>query len=337
MLLLNLPGWLRSQQAFDNPLGNAAFIGRRTPSVLVPADLLISPIQHLALNIGTPFDVVNEKVGSAIISMCEKLGGSNCSTPETSEWGFRIIGLSNHEDSVGNLLHLFLVSMVVVALIFTKKKPPELKYLVIYTLTIFAGFLLFSWLVTWGAYWGRLQLPLFVLTAPIFGVVVEKWRKPLVWNLTALLLVCGLPWLLMNRTRPIISHTPDITLVKSIFVESRYSLLFANYPELQDQIAHVTSEAIASNCSKISLKIDSRDPEYYFMAYLEPWKNDIEIESVPGDPELNRYKDPDFHACAQICSICGNEPGSNGLILVYKDKAMTLYLSPEYYEEYQGR
>jgi hypothetical protein len=335
LVVLNFPGWARSQQAFHSPLGETAFISRRTPSVQTPADFLISPIQHLALNVGTPFNNVNEKIGNAIIALCHKLGGTNCSTIEPSEWGFRIIGLSNHEDSAGNLLHLVLLFTTMAVFVFTKKKSGDSNYLVVYILIAFAGFLLFSWLVTWGAYWGRLQLPLFALAAPFIGVVIERWKKGIVYALAATILICGLPWLLMNRTRPIVTFTPNVTLVRSIFIEPREVLLFANYPELQDQIEHVTSETLESGCTQISLKIDSRDPEYYFMAFLQPWKNNIEIESVSGNPLLDQYRDPDFQACAQVCSICGNEPNSEGLILAYKDKAMTLYLSPEYYAEYQ--
>jgi hypothetical protein len=197
-----------------------------------------------------------------------------------------------------------------------------------------AGFILLSWLITWGIYWSRLQLPFFALAAPFLGVVFGRLDRRIVSGLVILLMVCGLPWLLMNRTRPVFSKTPNVTLVRSIFIETRYGLLFANFPELEDQIAHVTTEALKSGCSNISLKIDSRDPEYYFMAYLQPWRNDLLIETVSDNPQLDAYRNTTFMACAQICSICGYDPNPDGLIFAYKDKAMTLYLSPEYYAEY---
>ena len=337
LFVINLPGWLRSYQVFGSPLGDTAFVSRRTPSVQSPADMLISPIQHLTLNIGTPIDTVNLSVGDAIIRFCEKLGGSNCSTAEPSEWGFRIIGLSNHEDSAGNLLHLLLIVFAIVVFTLLWKKRREKVYLVAYLLVDISGFLLFSWLVTWGAYWGRLQLPFFALLAPFVGVIFDRLDRRFMYGLVILLMVGGLPWLLMNRTRPIIGMRPKVTLVRSIFVEPRDTLLFANYPELQDQIAHVSTEALRSGCSNISLKIDSRDPEYYFMAYLQPWRNDLLIEAVSDNPQLDAYRNTSFIACAQICSICGYDPNPDGLIFTYKDKAMTLYLAPEYYAEYSGK
>jgi hypothetical protein len=334
LLFLNLPGWLRSYQAFGNPLGDTDFVSRRTPSVQSPADILISPIQHLALNIGTPFDKLNQALGDSIIGLCKSLGGTNCSTDTPSEWGFRIIGLSNHEDSAGNPFHLLVVITAVIGLFFSGKGIIEKAYLLIFLLTAIAGFLLFSWLVTWGAFWGRLQLPFFALMAPIVGVVTGRWGKRIVIGLAALFLVGGLPWLFMNRTRPVIGMIPEVTLVRSIFVEPRDTLLFANYLELEDQIEHVTMVALSSGCQSIALKIDSRDPEYYFTALLKPWNNDIMIESISDSRALDPYRDIDFQPCAQICSICGFDPNPDGLIFAYKDKAMTLYLSPEYYAAY---
>jgi hypothetical protein len=334
LFVINLPGWLRSYQAFGNPLGETDYVSGHAFSIQSPADLVISPIQHLSLNLGTLSDEVNKSIGNAIIGMCEKLGGSNCSTANSGEWAFRIIGLSNHEDTAGNLLHLILVIIAIIVFIALGNRINGKWGIKAFLLTTVAGFILMSWLITWGAYWSRLQLPFFTLAAPFIGVVFGRLDRRIVSGLVILLMVCGMPWLLMNRTRPVFSKTPDVTLIRSIFVETRNRLLFANYPELEDQIEHVTTEALKSGCSKISLRIDSRDPEYYFMKYLEPWHNNLTIETVSTNPQLDAYRNTSFIACAQICSICGYDPNPDGLIFAYKDKAMTLYLSPEYYAEY---
>jgi hypothetical protein len=334
LLVINLPGWLRSYQAFGNPLGATNYISAHAFSIHAPADLLISPVQHLSLNLGTPYDDVNKSIGNAIVDMCEKMGGSNCSAADSGEWAFRIIGLSNHEDTAGNLLHLILIISAIIVFVAVGKGINGKGGVTAFLITTVAGFILLSWLITWGAYWSRLQLPFFALAAPFSGLVFGRLDRRIVSGLVILLMVCGMPWLLMNRTRPVFGKTPDVTLVRSIFVETRFRLLFANYPELEDQIAHVTTESLKSGCSSISLKIDSRDPEYYFMAYLQPWRNDLLIETISDNPQLDAYRNTTFMACAQICSICGYDPNPDGLIFAYKDKAMTLYLSPEYYAEY---
>jgi len=38
-----------------------------------------------------------------------------------------------------------------------------------------------------------------------------------------------------------------------------------------------------------------------------------------------------------VDAICGYDSDQSGLIFAYKDKAMTLYLSPEYYMDYKNR
>ncbi len=337
MFVINVNQWKKNLDTFNNPFGEVEFVSRRTPSIKTAADFLISPMQHLALNIGTPFDSLNNAMGNAIIVFCRKIGGSNCSSPEPGEWGFRIIGLSNHEDSVGNLLALVVFFLSMILFVFGFKKMSYKSMVTTYLLVTLSCILLFSWLVSWGMYWGRLQLPFFAMAAPFIGLVAGNQNERFARTLMFILLLGGLPWLLFNRTRPIISDTPNVTLVRSIFVESREELLFANYPELEEQIRNVTSEALKTRCANISLRVDSRDPEYYFMSYLEPWKTGIWIESVSDDPILDRYKTPNFNACALICSICGYDPDQNGLIFAYKDKAMTLYLSPEYYVDYKNR
>ncbi len=334
LFAINLPGWMRSFQAFGNPLGVTDFISSRSVSIQSPADLLISPVQYLALNIGTPSDKLNAAIGNAIIGLCKKLGGSHCTGETPGEWAFRIIGLSNHEDSAGNLLHLLLVIITVIIFVLPGVKINNKGYIAGYLVSSMGGLVLLSWLVPWGAYWSRLQLPFFALMAPFFGVIPGRMNRRGVYALLILLLAAGLPWLLMNRTRPVFSMTPNVTLVRSIFVESRNGLLFANYPELEDQIEHVTTETLKSGCSNISLRIDSRDPEYYFITYLKPWRNNLTVESISDNPQLDVYRNKTFKACAQICSICGYDPNPDGLIFAYKDKAMTLYLSPEYYAEY---
>ncbi len=335
--VINTQFWVQNYNTFNNPLGEMSFVGRRSLNTHTAADLIISPVQHLSLNLGTPFNTINTKLGNAIISSCEKLGGSNCSDPESSEWDFRIIGLSNHEDTAGNLLHLVVLFLAVIVFIFERRQIDKKVLVTSYLLVIIACFLLLSWLIPWAIYYSRFQLPMFAMMASFVGLIVSRRNARIIRALIIILLICGLPWLLMNRTRPVISYPPDLTLVRSIFIESRAGLLFANYPELEDQIQHVTGEALKTGCPDILLRIDSRDPEYYFMSYLQPWKNDIWVESVADNLLLDRYMNTNFNACALICSICGFDPDSHGLIFAYKDKAMTLYLSPEYYAEFKNR
>jgi hypothetical protein len=333
-LSINIPGWYRSFEAFSHPFGETSYINEHINKVKTPGDLVISPIQHLALNLGTPFTGVNESIETGIIDLCGMLKASDCSVAAPGEWGFRMIGLSNHEDSAGNPLHLFIFIIAIFLFLLKKKDYSNRTIASHYLLVVILSFLLFCWVISVTTFMGRLQLPFFAMTAPFIGLVLEKNGKGLVRFVMILVLVCGLPWLLFNRTRPIIGLTPDVTLVKSVFVETRSTLLFANFPEVEEEIRHVTSETLKSGCKNISLKIDSRDPEYFFMAYLQPWRNHLQIESVAGNRLLDQYKNPDFKACAQICSICGFDPNPDGLIFAYKDKAMTLYLSPEYYAAY---
>jgi hypothetical protein len=337
MFAMNIMGWVQNYDTFNNPFGEMDFINRRTPNVQTVSDLLISPIQHLALNIGTPFDSINNYMGDLIVAFCEKLNGSNCSTPEPSEWGFRIIGLSNHEDTAGNLLALMIFIMAMIIFVVNKRIKLNKGLTANYLLVTLSCILLFSWLVTWGAYWGRLQLPFFAIAAPFVGLVVGRRNEHLARVFIIIIFLCGMPWLLLNRTRPVIGYTPNVTLVRSIFVEPRTTVLFANYPELEDQVRQVTGEALKTGCSNMLLRIDSRDPEYYFMSTLKPWKTGVWIESISDKPQLDRYKTPNYKACALICSVCGYNPDSSGLIFAYKDKAMTLYLTPQYYAEYTKR
>jgi hypothetical protein len=104
-----------------------------------------------------------------------------------------------------------------------------------YTLSVVAGFLLFSLLLRWQPWHSRLQLPLFVLFAPVAGAVIAGLhRKWLIPGLTGLFSLAALPWLLCNVSRPLISLSSFVPgYPGSILVVPRQSGYFANRPELE--------------------------------------------------------------------------------------------------------
>src|SRR5262249_48389733 len=153
-------------------------------------------------------------------------------------------GLSRHEDSAGNLLHLalILVSMVLLAV---RWRDAALRRPMAYALALTAGFVLFCFLLRWQPWHSRLHLPLFVLWAPLIAVVLARaLPKPLVGGVAVALLLACLPWVLANETRPLVGNP-------NVFTMSRTDQYFATAPHLREPYKAATRELAAAGCSAV--------------------------------------------------------------------------------------
>jgi hypothetical protein len=200
-----------------------------------------------------------------------------------------------------------------------------------YTVSLILAYLVFSAVIRWELFGSRYQLPFFVLSGALSGVILSSLlsRKGIL-ILELLLLTTSLPWLFFNRTRPLIGIPPRITAVGSIFSTNRTDLLLANQEWIREPIIKLTNSFQSINCQKVGLWIDSRDPEYIFWSLLNAQTRGIRIESLFYEPHLEIYADKTFTPCAIICSICGGKANLDGLSLAYREHGIDLYLSTDY-------
>jgi hypothetical protein len=214
-LALNAPHWARNLATFGSPLGPGASGSpgrendRLTNDALSPGILASNVIRNLSLHAGTPSRKVNRALESAVERGHEWLGvaiDDPRSTRLYSDRRFMIEGDSTDPDRAGNPLHLLLVAAAAarIALWRPARRSPGPAW---YGVALAAGALLFCLVLKWQPWHSRLQLPLFVLAAPLVSVALEG-AYGLILTATVLLTLQAARPLLRNRLAPLVGrHT----------------------------------------------------------------------------------------------------------------------------------
>jgi hypothetical protein len=183
------------------------------------------------------------------------------------------------------------------------------KIVLVYLGSVILTFVVFALLYKWQRTGSRLQLPFFILWAPLFGMALENLGKSRLartfMGLVALFfMLIGIRSLIANPSRPLVSWR---TWTFPLFEKTRIDLLFMNSPEIKPAYLDLAKVAQDSQCKSIGLMLDSHDPEYPLWAMLAPSGSEIHFEHLFSIPELERYIHKDERMCSVICSICNPE------------------------------
>ena len=330
---LNLGFWGRNLAAFGGPFGPPGGIEITTFSTLTPGGIAGKVVGNIFLNLDTPKDSLNAQIVGWLQRVFRTIA------PQMA--GYKLNAGWNYEDLAGNPLHLFLIPLAWLLLI-AKRRRIQGKLIGMYCLVTIGLYLMLAIVVNSGVSDGRYQLPFFAACAPAFGVAIDALeKKSLSVTVVALLLIASLPWVLFNRTRPLIAMRPSNTpftipclagcTAQSILNEPPVRILFASTIELQGPYTLATDDIRNSSCRSVGLQIDSHDLEYPFWWLLEAPQSGIRIETIYPVPELARYMDPNFKPCAILCTICRGKTLLHGLKLTtdFSGKVQ-LYLGSSY-------
>jgi hypothetical protein len=207
---------------------------------------------------------------------------------------------SNHEADANNRWHLLLMMMGTLFVALTRKRT-----WILYVAGLFAAYLLFCFYLKWQLYMGRLELPLFVLAAPLAAAFLESLRPAILALAVCLFLlsVTRLP-LLQNWTRPL--QGPH-----SLFVTARDDNYFrdmvpwdfrATYLPAIDRTAH-------SGCVNVGIDINRDQLEYPFQALLRERNPAVRFWHTGVQNASARYAAANQpRLCAVFCPDCGWMP-----------------------------
>ena len=134
----------------------------------------------------------------------------------------------------------------------------------LYAAALLAAFLLFCLYLKWQPFLARLELPLFVLGAPLAAFLVEKLRYPAVAVILAIFLVNNArPALFENWTRPL--KGPH-----SLWATSRDDNYFSDMGQWNNRASYLESvdRTARSGCTEVGLDISENQLEYPFQALL---------------------------------------------------------------------
>jgi hypothetical protein len=316
VLLLNGPQYLRNVQLSGSPLGFDSAQGdgvyrwrnaRLTPGVLV-SNLLRNGSEQLAAR--SPR--WNAAVFDGVVRAHHALG-LNPDDPDAT-WPFATFAPpvnANHEANANNRWHLLLFA---IAAVFAVR---DRRWL-LYAAGLVGAFLLFCLYLRWQPYLARLELPLFVLGAPLGAWLLDQLRPAWLALVPCAFFLSGarLP-LLQNWTRPL-KHATGTR-------EERY---FNDMGWWNNRESYLASAARvrASGCKVVGLDINQNQLEYPLQALIPG----AFFEHTGVENASARYADARApRPCAVVCLECAGiqkrldlyreygTPEQSGKFLVY--------------------
>lgn len=245
---------------------------------LSPSLLASNIIRDLGVNlIATPLLPLNQATERASTTLHGWLG-VDPADPRTTwlseTFSARAVGLAFDENFASNPAHLvLLVGALGMVWLQRRRLPAALGW---YALALTVGFGLFSAVLRWQPWHSRLELPLFVLGAPVVGVVVERLVPRLSVPLSVVLLASMLPWIVYNQARPLIGP-------RSIVWVSREAQYFTNQPWLRPSYLGAVEFLSARGCGRIGVLLGDWW-EYPLWALLwEAAPGPVDVEDVVVD------------------------------------------------------
>lgn len=353
VVILNIGYWLRNWLTFGGPLGPGEWVSTMVASQYGLGPFAASLIRNAAMNFATPSLHVNALIVQILRNKLTPLD------PRMAEfdllWGW------NHEDIAGNPLHVVLIALALLILLFSWRRVKD-RRLWAYLAALGGVYAMLSSVIHFELYGVRFQLPLFILGAPLVGAALglsaPGYPRPSAaplptgrrrarsaadifqWTFILILLAACLPWVLFNRTRPLIAlkdggepfSIPCQRIlgctVGSILFEPPTTILFANWISQRDPYLQASRDLKESGCQQIGLRLDSHNLEYPFWWLLDAPQSGVRLESIYTLPEMERYLDPAFHPCAIICTICADRTNLHGLPLVSQYGDLKLFMGP---------
>jgi hypothetical protein len=288
ILLLNGPQYVRNYQLSGSPLGydsaqGDGFFRWRNEQLGVGATVS-NLLRHTSDQLGARSTRWNQSVFDTVVLTHRALGLDPDDPATTWPWTrFEPPRNANHEANANNRWHLLIA--VVAALC----AGGRWRW---YSAGLLAAFLLFCFYLKWQPFLARLELPLFVLCAPLAATLFERMRYPVLQVALCLFLLNNArPYLFENWTRP-------LTGPNSLLRTPRDLAYFNDMGQWNNRDSYLQALDLAarSNCEHIAIDISRNQLEYPFLVLLRQKKPEtVVFHAGPGN------------ACAVLCLDCAGQ------------------------------
>lgn len=275
VLVLNCGHYLRTMDTFGSPVSTGN--DRLVSEVLGIRPFASTMLRNFVMQFATPVDGLNRTLESTVARICRALG-SEQDDPRTSLTAFRLREFFQvHEDFATNPLHTVLI-VSTVGIVAVQRRMRRDRMLPGYLMAATLSYMLFSLLLKWQPFGSRLLLPMFVLWGPCCAAVLHKWRDGfLVRPVVAIMLVCALPWLFLNATRPLLPppedfvarFLPGVKLPRSVIVSDRVEQYYVHKPEIRISQEGAARRLAARNCQVVGLEVGADYWEYTLWVQLQ--------------------------------------------------------------------
>ncbi len=333
VVVINAGYWSRNILTFGTPLGSREFLSNHTANKYSLDRVLGTVSLGIMQNFATPDEGLNELITSNMKTIFGSL--------DQNAHQFSLIWAWNHEDFAGNPVHILIILAVSSSIFIYHKKFK--KSAIHYLLVVLGIFIFLSSVVFYGVFGIRFQMPIVMAFSPLVASAFELINhRRLTIAITILLLLSAFPWVLFNRTRPLIAmrdSSDPYTIpciagctAGSILIEPPEKTMFAVWGSLGSAYIEAMNQVKETGCQDIGLKLDSNDLEYAYWYLLGAPQNGLRLESIVTYPELERYLDPNFKPCVIICTTCGEQTQLFGLERIgsYGDGRIKIFSGENY-------
>jgi hypothetical protein len=312
---INSGYWIRNVITYKGIFGPKDWVSAKTSNRVGMGSVSGALVRNAVINFATPDDDFNKRLVfllknsfNNIDPVMEKLDIS---------WAW------NHEDLAGNPIQFVLI-LTTFLLLLIKRRNVKDNTIFGFAIAIIFMYLIYSFLLAYDGFGIRYELPWFMINAPLFAISIAlldiNWLPA---TLTIILFLLAFPWVLFNRTRPLIAmrESSDPYTIPclagctagSILNEPPEKTMFAVWGSLGNAYIDAMNQVKQTGCSEIGLKLDSNDLEYAYWYLLGAPQNGMRLENIVTYPELQRYLDPTFKPCVIICTTCGEQDSLFGL------------------------
>jgi hypothetical protein len=284
-LLINGPQWWRNVRLSGSPMGcESAFCDesfRWRNERLDWKAAVSNAVRHLSEQLGGRSAERNRAVYETTVGIHRALSIDPQDPATTWRWTkYEPPRNTNHEASANNRWHL-LLAVWAVGYAAVRRQRAWVRY----GLALAGGFLLFCFYLKWQPHMARLLLPLFVLAAPLGGLLFDAIRPAALAVVPCLFLVslARLP-ALENWTRPLRGPT-------SLFRTTRQDNYFRDMVQWNNKAQYLEAVERATGCDTVTIDITRNQIEYPIQALLRERNPQVRFQH-------------DGPACATVCIDC---------------------------------
>ncbi|MGB9456539.1 MAG: hypothetical protein WCB12_10870 [Bryobacteraceae bacterium] len=307
-LAVNLPQYRRNWEfsgsalGFDSAQGNGLFRWRN--ETFGWKQTVSNMLRHASEQLGARSNRWNQGVYNFVLAAHRDLGIDVNDPATTTHWSvFEPPRNANHETNAPNKWHLLLLAIVACVLAWRACRGRD-RHRAVYALSLVCGFIAFCAYLKWAPFVARYQLPLFVMGAPMAGVVEEfgwRWLRPWIQLAVCLFLLSGarLP-AIENWVRPL--RGP-----RSVLHVPRDDQYFADMTHWNNRASYFAAASAleGSGCRTIGIDIHNLQLEYPLQALVREARPDAQFVHTGVGNVSRRYAPSVAGApCAIACLDC---------------------------------
>jgi hypothetical protein len=306
-LSINTPQYVRNYQlsgsimGFDSAQGDGVYRWRNENFGW--RETVSNVLRNLSDQLGARSTQWNQSVYKVVLAAHQRLGidvNDPATTWHTSSYGPPLN--ANHETNAPNRWHLAVLLAAGCVLAARALRGRE-SLSALYVLGLLCAFLAFCAYLKWQPFFARLLLPLFVLGAPLAGLVMERARMWMQIALCLLLLSNARSAVLENWVRPLKGP-------RSVLHVSRDTQYFADMTQWNNRQSYLKAVDLLAraNCDTVGIDITDYQLEYPLQALLRERNPKVGFVHAGVANASSRYA-PSIAAapCAIVCLDCAGD------------------------------